>query len=725
MGASGLVVSAPEVEIRGLIVGNFDQYGLAAIGKSATGSRFLGNWIGLSSDGRTSRPNILSGIAILAGASDVSIGDTCARCGNLISGNSLTGNLIKYTGHGVLVGGDGTVGIRIKGNVIGLDIDGRSLPNDDGILIVDRAQAIIGGRDSTDRNVISGNRIAGIELRDTDSLNTNIQGNFIGTDESGRIGVGNDVGVFVNDFVQDTLIGGSLPGESNVISGNRVGVAIERRATGTVVQGNFIGLDVTGFQAIGNSEDGVSIIAGPKGVDLGGPLIGEGNWISGNGNAIVIDGKATKEIHVQGNVIGTDIEGESIVPNTSGITVKDAVDVTIGGTSNGAGNVVVGNVGAGIVLDGAKQASVRSNWIGLQLDDVSAGNGVGVVLRGGTVDSQVQANRIGGNLGAGITVLGDRTQRNRLTRNIFLTNGGVGIDLLADGPTLNTKFNSRLLGPNQLIATPQIESFNHDGVSATITGVGVPGTSVEVYRVSSARKPHAVPHPSGFGAGQEFLGATFVDNDGVWKIRIVTDIDAPISALSIDSAGNTSEFGKNFIPVQPVVLFSGLNPVGWFSESVSASEAFAPLGKRLVAAWRFQANTQTWESFRPGLPIISDLGQLHPGDALWVELSEGKRFVWSQPDFSIGERFVNLSNGLNLVTWTGPALAVDKAIEPLESTVDAVFRWNRGIRRFELIMPLLPFMKESAELKSSDVLWLRMSEAIGWLQPASDPRVQD
>jgi hypothetical protein len=199
---------------------------------------------------------------------------------------------------------------------------------------------------------------------------------------------------------------------------------------------------------------------------------------------------------------------------------------------------------------------------------------------------------------------------------------------------------------------------------------------------------------------------------------LAIDPETPLTVLSVDSAGNTSEYGRNFIPPVPVLLVAGFTPVGWFAGSTAASEAFAPLGERLVAAWRFEAATQTWASYRADFPFLSTLERLEPGDALWVQLRAGRRVVWEQPAFTIGERAVPVRAGLNFATWTGPSTGVEAALAGLGDGVEAVFRWNRGILRFELVSPRLPFEDLAAPLVSGDVVWVRMARSGVWLQAA-------
>ncbi|MCH8063946.1 MAG: S8 family serine peptidase, partial [Chloroflexi bacterium] len=86
-----------------------------------------------------------------------------------------------------------------------------------------------------------------------------IEGNFLGTDVTGTVGLGSvglangGSGVYIGS--PNNLIGGTSAAARNVISGNRFGVRhAESTATGNLVQGNLIGTDLTGTAALGNTE---------------------------------------------------------------------------------------------------------------------------------------------------------------------------------------------------------------------------------------------------------------------------------------------------------------------------------------------------------------------------------------------------------------------------------------------------------------------------------------
>ena len=714
--ASGLVSRAPGVEFRALAVGGFDRFGFLAIGEEADDNRFLGNWAGLTPDGAAAAPNALSGIAVVAGADNALIGDTCSRCGNRLAGNSVPAR----TGHGVLVGGVGTTGARVRANVIGLGLGGQLLPNDDGVLIVDGAHATVGGRLPGEGNIVAASRVAGIELRATSALlSLRVEGNRVGLDEGGRPAP-NDVGIFLNDAARNVEIGGALPGAGNVVAANRVGIAIEDRARDIRLRGNRVGLDPLG-RPVPNTEDGVSIIAGARNVDVGGPTAGDQNWIVGGANGLTIADPATTNVRLLGNVFGRTPGG---LPAGSDVAIHVSAGSRIVIGRAGSGNTIVAATQAGILLHGAAQITIAGNHIGLLPDDTPLGNAVGLLLRDGARDNTIEDNRIGGNTGPGIEILGDASVRNRLTGNVFLPNGGLAIDLGGDGPTPNDPADVDA-GPNRLLNAPVIDSLTHEaridnGGSARISGTATPRIRVELYRVGADDLPGLLPHPSGHGPGVEFIGLVRAGADGAWSARRQIPPGSPVTAVAVDSFGNTSEFARNFVPDPPVFLQPGFTPAGWFATATPIDAALAPLGDRLLVAFRFNPVGQTWQTYRPGLPFLSSIDTLQPGDALWVLLTPGPRLLWPQPPHLVGDRLLRLQPGLNFTTWTGPLTPLPDALATIAASLRAAFRWDPTAERFQTVFPLLPGLNP-APLAPGDVLWLRLTAPADWLQPAPAP----
>jgi hypothetical protein len=147
---------------------------------------------------------------------------------------------------------------------------------------------VIGGTEPGARNVISGNTGAGIDFPSVLPVNMGqqVQGNTIGTDVSGTLALPNGTGVSIS--ASNITIGGTAAGAGNLISGNTTdGIAL-LSGTGNVVQGNRIGVDVTGAQPLGNGGNGV-LVGGnfPSAASnnlLGGTAGGAGNTIAFNGH---------------------------------------------------------------------------------------------------------------------------------------------------------------------------------------------------------------------------------------------------------------------------------------------------------------------------------------------------------------------------------------------------------------------------------------------------------
>jgi hypothetical protein len=183
------------------------------------------------------------------------------------------------------------------------------------------------------------------------------------------------------------------------------GVYITNGATGVVIEGNYIGTDVTGTLDRGNATFGVDIVQSPNNTV-------RGNLISGNNDAgVVVTGPGANGNIIVGNRIGLNAAGTAALPNANGGILVQAANTTIGGLTAADRNVISGNADSGVRILGAGTTgtTIRGNYIGTNAAGTAAvGNAVdGIVVDGGTgaVIGGIAAgagNVISGNAGRGI-----------------------------------------------------------------------------------------------------------------------------------------------------------------------------------------------------------------------------------------------------------------------------------------------------------------------------------
>ncbi len=311
--------------------------GLRGIEMPNVGTNFnvvAGNFIGTDRTGTTALGNGSSGIAIGFGAQFNRVGtngdgvaDEAER--NIISGNAAGVEIVNNndlgTGHNI-----------VAGNFIGTDVTGMTALGNAGSGILIRLGSSFnqigtnanGIADGAERNVISGNNL-GITVTDVGSDYNTVAGNYIGTDATGTLAMGNgEHGILIESGASHNLVGtnGDSVGdaaERNVISANGVdGVQIEGAGTdNNTIAGNFIGTDRTGTVALGNAHDGALVKNGARGNRIGTNGDGvadaaERNIISGNnGDGVGIGRGGATGNTVAGNYIGTNVTGTVTLGN--------------------------------------------------------------------------------------------------------------------------------------------------------------------------------------------------------------------------------------------------------------------------------------------------------------------------------------------------------------------------------------------------------------------------
>jgi uncharacterized repeat protein (TIGR01451 family) len=518
-----------------------------------------GNFFGTDSTGKVAAPNRIGvfadngpGFGSTAGGNI--IGGTTPQARNILSGNDNSGVLFLST----------ALEAQLQGNFIGLDITGAAIVSNpqeadrsnsfDGAGL-NGATITIGGTLPGTGNVIAGNG-TNVDINDlteggqaTDSL---VQGNLIGTDATGKIGIANQgYGVSILHNPTDMLIGGTTPAARNVISGNLSGVYIFDNSFYNNVQGNYIGTDITGAKAVGNINQG--FISGATTSDaipagyttIGGSMAGAGNVISGNAeDGVQISGTSTSQSYpnpqvgntVQGNFIGTDATGKTSIPNGgNGIDLlSSATNNIIGGSAPGSANLIANNTQNGVLID--------------------PGTGSG---------NNTIANIILANKGAGVRI--NTGTSNRISQNSIFGNGNLGINLQNAGANLNTNCNASNTGANNLQNAPSLTggsgttfitatATDPNGNTSEFSNAVPASASGNIVSLlgnfnSTANTKYTIEFfsstaadPSGYGEGQTYLTSTSVTTGSDCKIAINNPVDTTKADVAVTLSSDTTVF---------------------------------------------------------------------------------------------------------------------------------------------------------------------------------------
>ncbi|HEY3415076.1 MAG TPA: S8 family serine peptidase [Armatimonadota bacterium] len=609
----------------------------------------------------------------------------------------------NYVNPAVMIEGAAAAHNTVSGCYIGLDATGTTAaPNDNGIYIANgAAYNVIGGSTTAERNVISAN---GDDIYLLIGAHDNIiAGNWIGLDGTGTRAApraptqASHRGLLLWDAhtgsgSSNNVIGGSKPGEGNVISGHDwdgIGI-MAATSTGNRVIGNRIGTDSTGTIAIPNAILGVGIWSSASNNDIGGAAPGEANVISGNGTAGVrIWSAGATGNRVLGNLVGVAADGLTALPNgmapssliggaaTAGGVVLDqgCHDNFVGGLQSESGkrNVVAGNAVCGLhIKAGATHNFVLGNSIGCAdaAGMVSAPNhGPGVFIDGTSLRNVVGGldpfngtylsggNQIAFNTGAGVAMARDSSLTNTVSRNGIHDNGGLGIDLGNDGrpaTPVDGFYNAPILST----------AYRYDGFTL-VSGTFDPGT--EAAALEFFTSPTA--DPSGYGEGKRFLLSIMVASAGAFTFDLPGfDAGTVVTAVAVRRQNgvltDTSEF-SNAVAVQDPPPASDHPPVVTLSQ---------PNGGEVLAGG----------STYPILWTVEYLGGLQPqhieysldSGASWADAAlevdpAARAYTWEVPRVQTGQGRVRVTS----TDWEG---RIGSATSAADLTINTLLPWTIG-----------------------------------------------
>ncbi len=474
----------------------------------------------------------------------------------------------------------------IIGNYIGLRQDGSTVnANLHGIFITGGAYSnYIGDGTVQGRNVISGNQSANLYLSGT--YGNVIRGNYFGlsTEGSGIAPVVYDESCIYLNNSHHNQIGGSGPGDRNIISGSMAyGTYVYYSENNSIIN-NWFGFDAFG-NAHRNQYGGIVIQELSHNSVIGLNKIGNNRYEGSYGITV----SNADSILIYGNYVGTTPDGTAQAGNDGGITIYYSHYIQVGGTGDSARNIISGNYGPGIDIYNSSDIRILNNYIGTDVNGTAAihneSNGISI-----TDDSRMIAvgngeesgrNVISGNSGSGlrfnnsdvsirnIKVMGNFIGTD-FTGTQILPNGNHGIQATGNGAVLrvdsiafNCIANNGFDGINlDGTGVDSVVMFNNSIFHNTMNGItvtagaqnnlsppGLTGASGDtVYGFASGNSEIQVCRDSE-NEGEFYLGVTVADGNGLWFFQLPAGLppNTSITALQTQSGLRTSAFSSPFL----------------------------------------------------------------------------------------------------------------------------------------------------------------------------------
>ena len=192
------------------------------------------------------------------------------------------------------------------------------------------------------------------------------------------------------------------------------------------------------------------------------------------------------------------------------VIVGGSVGVYIGAENNGIERSVIGGAdGAGLHLVKANATSILGNWIGVDWDGNPLPNsGPGIDIDRQSSNSAIVNNVIGSNVGPGVGLRRNALSGHTIVGNVISGNGGLAVDLGADGVTINDLGDGDP-GPNDFLNHPTlVQAISSETETRILLELPLPPGhyQLDVYQT-------AAPDPSGHGELDEPFTSTTVSVD--------------------------------------------------------------------------------------------------------------------------------------------------------------------------------------------------------------------
>jgi parallel beta-helix repeat protein len=412
------------------------------------------------------------------------------------------------------------------------------------------------------------------------------------------LGGSNQYGITIEGY--GNTIGGTTAAQRNLIVSNTLDGILISSAPGSaphnnLVEGNYIGTDGSAND-LGNKANGIEIRTGVTATTIGSTTSGAGNVISGNGGDGILLTVGSNTTLIEGNSIGLAADGTNTLGNrNNGVEIQNCIDNTIGGMGGGTGNTIAGN---GRVSD----TGTSEIGDGILIAGAAASNNVvsGNTIGSGNFNFGVEIQNAPGNTVGGTSAAAANAISGNGISNVpnlpYGNQGGVLID--GAGATGN------------LVQSNNIGSTADGSALEDNTGPGV-----EILDASS----NTIGGPGGLG--NEIVGANFSSDGGVL-------ITTSMTGEATDNAVYGNLIGLSRISRTPLGI--GGDGVAIINASTNAIGGDGDLGNEIVACSDHAINIAGFQSNMNGV-YGNYIGIDRMGNAAAADANESLAFASLNP----------------------------------------------------------------------------------------------
>ena len=287
------------------------------------------------------------------------------------------------------------------------------------------------------------------------------------------------------------------------------GNGIEIQSGANIITGNFIGTDAAGSAAVPNNSNGISINGGAAN-QIGGTTPATRNVVSGNlGRGIVVNGfGGARASEIRGNFVGTNAAGTAALGNASdGIDVAQSSNNLIGGAGALGIGCAPGNLISGNGEDGV---------------NIFGTNASGNIVQNNLIGTNAAGTAAIGNAAQGVYSTASNTQIGGITaqtRNIISGNGGGGVNI---GGGSNNVVQGNYIGTNlagtAALRNPDGVRIDNNAFGNTVGGASFGGTTaygidtlnqLVRFNVAAPQTVATIGAVSGLQSGETILGIDF------------------------------------------------------------------------------------------------------------------------------------------------------------------------------------------------------------------------